>query len=346
MSKLELIGNIDDLTTITSQMSNEVDIHKNKIQTIESQIEEIKNNSGNNGGAGNSCECDFSYTVPEVIEVPNPLTSMPLEYAQFKLSATTGTMSVGADIPFDTVYSGNMEIKNGRFILKANKTYAIDGSVFVQYATSDGRMTMWFKDYTNDIYIGTGSSAYATTSSSLIRGSNTSCKAIVTPEIDIEVGLQVYANYGGAIKTINEHMSTITVQEIRNNPIAQYGGFETEILFDGAASATDTEYVLSDELNNYDFLYVISSPSGTHSFETNIVNVSDVDYTATGQFMNSIYGGTVSDVTYFYSINYSFTDSKTLRINTTRVGGWVAPQITKIIGLKGQLPSILMGGDF
>lgn len=236
--------------TLKANLPELVESNKDEIHFTEDGGIYINNNDGD------LIQCNTGTIIKEI---SNPLTTSPLEYSQFKLSVETGELAAGDVVPFDVVVNGNMGINNGRVILKQGKTYEIDGSIFVRYSGNDGRATIWIKDLTNNINLGTASSAYATSTASYLRCNNISAKAIVTPETDIEIALVIESIYASGIKVINQNMSTLIVQEICNNPVNQYGGFEMETLFEGNGSVG--EYKLSDNISNYDFLFV------THGME-------------------------------------------------------------------------------
>lgn len=272
-------------------------------------------------------------------EMSNPLTLNPIEYGRVKImnlsSSTTST-----DLRFEQsgVVEGNLSLENGKIKLTAGKTYAITMKIGFDGTTSCEINASLMSD-SSGVLTGVLHKAQDVVSK-YSTNLNNSC--LYTPQVDDTIYcVNTWSSMSG-----QTYMLEVNVQEVRNNPVNQYGGFETEVLFEGSANNNNSDYLLSDDIMKYDYLYVISSPSGNHNYSTNVIVVSDIDYSIEGQYMNSTYSGNVEGTEYYYSINYSFTDSKTLHIHVARVKGWTSPQITKIIGVKGQIPSLLVGGEF
>lgn len=164
--------------------------------------------------------------------------------------------------------------------------------------------------------------------------------------------LNVTANNGYTYVQIAEITFLIQtfVYCIKSEPthyaVNQYGGFEKTVLFDGNANAAGN-YSLEDNIENYDFLLVEGNVSNTNTSELNtygtinIIPVSSVVYNHMHQFM---YNSSTADAT--IRLTYSFLSNQILRIDSTTFTGVTSVQVTKVTAIKGQLPTLLTGGEF
>lgn len=229
---------------------------KDKIQEIDNKINDLSQN----GGTG-----DVINNIT-INEMSNPLTMNPLDYGYFKLSANVSNYVANSNILFDTMIDGNMSLQNGLVRLNAGKTYKIDFSTTLTHPNANA-YAVAIGIYNND----TGEKLLAcnqvapTYSVSMSDGD---LHGIITPIEDIDICVR--CNYD--MTTIGAGGTNFVVQEIRNNPVNQYGGFETEVLFDGMAIATG-EYELGDDINKYSLLLVETE---LESNQTSVENVSIV----------------------------------------------------------------------
>ena len=163
--------------------------------------------------------------------------------------------------------------------------------------------------------------------------------SVITPQENIDVTVRLDTN----VTTIYSPQSKMVVQEIRTNPVNQYGGFETQVLFDGSAN-TPQQYSLDDLIDNYNYLVVesLSDATSKQVYITSLIDVTKIDTTITGQFINSPYVSNTNN----YSIQYHFTDNESFTISNISNQGYTAPLITRVVGIHGQLPSLLNGGTF
>jgi len=130
--------------------------------------------------------------------------------------------------------------------------------------------------------------------------------------------------------------------------VNQYGGFEKVTIFNGTANALDTTYNLTDNIENYDFIQVfftndiaLTGYSGTNnacSYET--IDVDDIICGNTGQFLHP------SQSTNY--ITFYFVDNKSFKLTDlgTSTTGWSNRKISKMRGIKGQLPTFIASGVF
>lgn len=195
-------------------------------------------------------------SLPErnvVNEISNPLTMSPLEYGYFKMSDNqTGTfVSETTKILFDTVVDGNMSINDGAVRLRKGVTYSIESGVQCVLSSATN-IAYTLKDLTHNKGIIKAGLVAASNTGHIIGQPNISI--IYTPEEDIDIALVVNDN---RITMIYNSSSYFTIKEIRNNPVNQYGGFETEVLFEGASSLGINKFSSPIEKNNY--VYIESS---------------------------------------------------------------------------------------
>lgn len=274
-------------------------------------------------------------------EMSNPLTLNPLEYGYFKLSANVSNYVANSNILFDTIIDGNMSLQNGLIRLNAGKTYKIDFSTTLTHPNSNA-YAVAIGIYDNDTgeRLLTCNQVAPTYSVAMSDGD---LHGVITPVKDIDICVR--CNYD--MTTISSNATNLVIQEVRNNPVNQYGGFETEVLFEGNISQVGM-YNLNDSVLNYDFLYFIGSSSGyntdKYSKLTSVLCTNDIDFsyphTHAGQFgMPFVYRGAI--------IEYNFVDEKTIQYVRRLDGDTnITYSINRIIGIKGQIPSLLVGGEF
>ncbi len=229
------------------QLVERIESAENKliINYEDGTVEEIEVSTTNSGG-GNQIIIE---------ELSNPLTMKPLEYGWFKLS-TDKSVNQLSIIPFDTIKDGNIEVpKDGIFKLKQGITYEISLEMYAISPTDESIRFECYNTETDEVLITCGK-VPTSHSAHMI---SSSLKGIITPNEDIQIGFRSSLT----LNTIYSDHSHVMIQEVRNNPVNQYGGFETEVLFDGNISSTG-EYTLSDNVSKYDFLIL------EKTYDTNI----------------------------------------------------------------------------
>lgn len=179
-------------------------------------------------------------------EVSNPLTIEPLEYGIARISSSRININHPAEtnvILEET--DGNLNLVNGSVMLKAGRTYNLKTIFSVDSESSEGF-------YVRIVNADTGAhiksaSCCPATLNTHNRVSANYCETIYTATEDIAV--TVFFTQ----KMTNIYNLLLSVQEIRNNPVNQYGGFEKEVLFEGNIN-TAGDYTLSDSVDNYNVL--------------------------------------------------------------------------------------------
>ena len=272
----------------------------------------------------------------EVRELSNPLTTTPLEYGYFKLSADVDNYRAKDVIPFDKVSDGNMQTNAGVITLKKGKTYHISCGMRMALSANNVAVGLAIVNSADDsILISSGK--VPVTHNQNYTGNE--IVGILTPQEDINISVKCFCDI---TKMFSVH-GNLAIHEIRTNPVAQYGGFETQVLFEGNAN-TPQEYYLNDLIDNYNYLLVesISDTTTKQVYVTSLIDVTKIDTAITEQFINSAFVSNTNN----YSIQYHFTDKKSFNIDTINKTGYTTPIISRILGVKGQLPSLLNGGSF
>ena len=271
-------------------------------------------------------------------EISNPLTTEPLDIAQLIISASTPiTTSINTAISLSlaNVNYSNMSIENGTIKIKADKLYRISLDNVVAINSGAGGFSFFL--------CGINSNSLAVLSD-MVPATSTLNKAVSNggyilyqPTSDINVSIM--SNTALSSLSFN-----LTVEEIRNNPVNQYGGFESKVLFDGSASNIGN-YTLLDNIENYNFILTEVSLSNTSLFNiytnNNLILVKNISYSKPNQFY---YNGCTS--TAARVLSYSFSANNILRIDSYTFDAGITLSLTKIIGIKGQLPTLLQGGEF
>ena len=126
--------------------------------------------------------------------------------------------------------------------------------------------------------------------------------------------------------------------------VNQYGGFEQQILWEGELSEPSSQITLSDSINNYSHIYVTSvcdtdTLTSVYS-RTEHINSEDIVLNKNSGLANNY----IKNPTNYYSISYEFVNDKTFQVNEIDNTGLLNPRITKILGVYGQLPSLIIGG--
>ena len=224
--------------TLKENLPLQIDNAKDEIHfTEDGQIYISKND-----GTLKSCN-----TGDIIREVSNPLTIEPLDICNLvSTKHITISQVEGTIIELDKVVTSNMQTNAGRIYLKKNKTYNIRFNIQAK-TSANGGSKIAIKDLTNNIVLYNIDLQVVTSISNIVSCSG--FDVVIIPESDIEIAL-VTADTGLIEVGIG---SSLLIQEIRNNPVNQYSGFETQVLFDGTASEI-SGYELADNIDNYDFI--------------------------------------------------------------------------------------------
>ena len=258
--------NIETLETVLGDTVSQVDTNKDKIADLEnnshthdnkdvlSELSESQDGKllykGNviEGGSGESGDVINNITINEM---SNPLTTKPLDYGYFKLSNNVSNLSANTSIPFDVVAGGNMQLNNkGEILLKGGKTYKILAGAFITGSSDNTAIGLRVVNTETKEMLFGGCKVPSTHTSAY---SGNDVMGIVTVDNDMYIGLQSAYD----ITFINHHYTNLVVEEVRDNIVNQYGGFEIEVLFDGEASSIG-EYELTDSVENYNMLMINS----------------------------------------------------------------------------------------
>ncbi len=190
-------------------------------------------------------------------EVSNPLTMTPLEClslrTEFISKAPLNEFSK-YPVTIDNVKEGNMQVQDGSILLKANKTYELNLEIQL-VPTKTGYSHVNLRDDANDSIITALSfngDYYNNTC-----GTRPFSSTIYTPSKDMLVNLGLHYPSSEGLKI----SVRLNIQEIRNNPVNQYGGFETQVLFDGEINKGD-EVTLSESVLDYNYVHIIKEYRG------------------------------------------------------------------------------------
>ncbi len=107
----------------------------------------------------------------------------------------------------------------------------------------------------------------------------------------------------------------------------QYAGFDTKTLFDGTANVAG-DYVLSDDINNYQFLYVYGDINNGLDKSMTVIDVSSISPTETLSYFQYESG--------YYNIRFTISEKKFTYIDFTIGSAWTSykARISKIVGVK------------
>ncbi|WP_459482561.1 phage tail protein [Clostridium saccharoperbutylacetonicum] len=107
----------------------------------------------------------------------------------------------------------------------------------------------------------------------------------------------------------------------------QYAGFDTKTLFEGTANSSG-DYVLSDDINNYQFLYVYGDISNGLDKSMTVIDVSAISPTETLGYFQYVNG--------YYNIRFTIGGKKLTFIDFTIGSAWSSynARISKIVGVK------------
>lgn len=192
----------------------------------------------------------------QVIEIGRTTIIDPAEDAkriQFEHGLFTNVYNqpivAGTILKMNTQMGGNISLSNNGYIpLKAGKTYKIH-SIFSTKKTYADNVIY---DVTNSIEIAIDSNNVATSANQLIG------VAEYTPKTDCELTVKCRA-IDGAL-AVDEWTIFMEIEEIAQPYYFNYykDSISSTVLFDGAASAIG-DYELLDNINNYEYLIIISS---------------------------------------------------------------------------------------
>lgn len=176
-----------------------------------------------------------------IINTPNPLTTEPLEYGTFKCT----TISSGR-LLFDTV-NGNITNQNNLITLKAGVTYRLDASIQAISSSTGTQYTFYIVNNSDGSTIDSLTAMAINDTRTALFSNSLSSFVCLDKDTDIYMSVfdTVYTSVG----------ITLAIQEIRNNPVNQYGGFQITKLFEGSMK-TSGQYTLLDYVKNYSLILV------------------------------------------------------------------------------------------
>jgi microcystin-dependent protein len=161
--------------------------------------------------------------------------------------------------------------------------------------------------------------------------------------------ITISTNHGGNYTAIGEiRLFRQEISFIKAEPtyyaVNQYGGFESKVLFDGLAFAVQgTNYNLLDSLENYDFLIIYTGASGgalnSQMFDVNYIKSH---YGTYEMYDSSMFHSTST----YWRTCYNFVNKTSFTMQWESYSTWARPSISKIIGIKGAIPTLLTGGAF
>lgn len=179
--------------------------------------------------------------------------------------------------------------------------------------------------------------------------------------------LNILDNQGGTIGTILHELNFYKTKKfscIKYEPtyyaVNQYGGFESNILWEGS-TISDTANTLTNNILDYDYLEIqwgCKLKNGSYRLgRPYILNTRDIKYKKTLDSSANVIAGdcfyNVAETIYQektliagMSVQFAFLDNNRFFMSGDgRVSVWdTKPTITKIVGIKGQLPTLLQGG--
>lgn len=120
--------------------------------------------------------------------------------------------------------------------------------------------------------------------------------------------------------------------------VNQYGGFETEVLFNGSINTANGTITLSDNYTNYDFLLIECQIATKREMLINTNSIASGTYYGFNNFW---------DASNYASANFRFPATNQLLYIENKYAGFgmvSGPAITKVVGMKGQLPTLMYGG--
>ncbi len=272
-------------------------------------------------------------------EVSNPLTTNSLEVGMLRAIGDFPREIESETIMDLASESGNLKIENGSVKLKGGVTYHIIIDSRITDSTSEGVLMLHDTITEEDIPDG----HLALCSNDLnINYSTTSGITIFTPTKDMKIKIACRFLNRGSMKL---GWLNLRIHEIRNNPVNQYGGFESEVLFEGEINKLGT-YTIDGDIDDYNLLLVTASTSMPSTKvkiakKTELIEVCDIEIGLENQFNYE-----KSNLAGNGSLFYTFINNNTLQTTIINPGTYDSVQITKIVGIKGQLPSLLCGGEF
>jgi hypothetical protein len=255
-------------------------------------------------------------------EFSNPLTTTPLEYGEFGITADVAT---GQTVPivFNKVISGNMRLSAGGVHLTAGKTYELSADTY--WGSSAQLYSVWFYNVTKAQQIAPAG----------VPTAGLGAATFFTPTEDCDVSIIVFTAV-----TVVALYTKITAKEVRSNPVNQYGGFETKILFDGTAK-TYGNYTLTDNVTNYDFIIV----------EWDLYYQGVIARGMSDIFSRYIAVNKPCGMSYYQYSNMGVSvclqfSGNILNLIQTWQSTFTFEGIKRVLGVKGQLPTLLTGGVF
>ena len=145
------------------------------------------------------------------------------------------------------------------------------------------------------------------------------------------------------IDSANVSNSTIAMQCIKYEPTycmeyhPKYGYMKSTLLFNG--NATNGDYYLIDDINNYDFLIVyacITHANGFDMYDTTSTIITKECYNDIQSYSIGSYWGKIDGEILSYALEYYIKDNM-LHVNGFKQEEsklWVNPRIKKVVGIK------------
>lgn len=186
-------------------------------------------------------------------DMSNPLTMNPLEYGTFGLVQNLNNPTLNSYIKLDKTISGNLQYTDDGIKLKGGSTYKIDTNIF----TNGTGFTIVYGTLVDVV---TKEETMLLPIYPLPNSNNDATVSLPSTSHIFDISNDCYFKLKityltGSVTFVNKDFTYLTIQEVRNNPVAQYGGFETEVLFDGKADSAG-DYMLADSIDNYNLLMI------------------------------------------------------------------------------------------
>lgn len=146
--------------------------------------------------------------------------------------------------------------------------------------------------------------------------------------------------YGGNVEISKEPFNTLSEKSdgLYAEPKGLGAAYRKEtIIYDNPSLSTvksNDILTLSDDITNYDSIFICTGSDINNADTRKIheVKLNDVDYVNDNQYKYGL--DFCYNTTYYYSIRFKFTDSKSIKISSVIVGGWTGTTIIQIVGVK------------
>ncbi|AGF59622.1 uncharacterized protein (DUF427 family) [Clostridium saccharoperbutylacetonicum] len=264
-----------------------------------------------------------------IIDPAEDAKKIQFEYGYFKANQSSN-LAPENHLELDMI-KGNMSASTGSnqekglITLHANKKYKFDFSYSNAGNSTNGIIDFNVCDSNGNV-LEDLPYAYPTTYTGDSQSSPVST-FILEPTIDTVINFKIAANASHWVGAY------LVIEEIAQPYYFNYykDSISSTTLFEGSANEVG-DYILLDDITKYDHLIVYSKNTLTpnHGTASNIIKVSDIDYTASNQFCNSAYApGNGSG----YGLFYYFKNNKTMNLTSIFLNGWTGVKIYKIEGI-------------